>query len=77
MAVSRRVQRYKLTLLRGRQEAEGRITASTSNMSTPPVVWGCSVDAQRDRDRVPAVSFLIGQFFDNEVFEEDKLRYQM
>ena len=44
VAVSRRVQRYKLAL-RGHQEAEGSITASTSNISTP-MVWGCSVDAQ-------------------------------
>ena len=44
VAISRRVQRYKLAL-RGRQEVEGRRTGSTSNSSTP-MIWGCSVDAQ-------------------------------
>ena len=42
VAISRRVQRYKLAL-RGRQELEGT-TRSTSNASRP--IWGCSVDEQ-------------------------------
>ena len=42
VAISRRVQRYKLSL-RGRQEMEGR-TASFG--SSTPMVWGWSVDAQ-------------------------------
>ena len=43
VAISRRVQRYKLAL-RGRQEAVGRIR-STPHASTP-MIWGCSVDEQ-------------------------------
>ena len=43
VAISRRVQRYKLAL-RGRQELEGT-TRSTSNASRP-MIWGCSVDEQ-------------------------------
>ena len=39
VAISRRLQRYKLTL-RGRQEVEDQRTTSTSNMSTP-MIWGC------------------------------------
>ena len=43
VAISRRVQRYKLSL-RGRQEAEER-TRSTSRASTA-MIWGQSVDQQ-------------------------------
>ncbi|CAB1096631.1 unnamed protein product [Ectocarpus sp. CCAP 1310/34] len=43
VAISRRVQRYKLAL-RGRQDAENRRTRSTSDQSTP-MIWGWSVDA--------------------------------
>ncbi|CAB1096495.1 unnamed protein product [Ectocarpus sp. CCAP 1310/34] len=43
VAISRRVQRYKLAL-RGRQDAENRRTSSTSNQSTP-MICGWSVDA--------------------------------
>ncbi|CAB1096152.1 unnamed protein product [Ectocarpus sp. CCAP 1310/34] len=43
VAISRRVQRYKLAL-RGRQDAENRQTRSTSNQSSP-MIWGWSVDA--------------------------------
>ena len=43
VAISRRVQRYKLSL-RGRQEAE-RSTRSTFRASTP-MIWGQSVDEQ-------------------------------
>ena len=39
VAISRRVQRYKLAL-HGRQEVEDQRTGSTS------MIWGCSVDAQ-------------------------------
>ena len=38
VAISRRVQRYKLSL-RGRQEAEGRRIRSAPNASTP-MIWG-------------------------------------
>ncbi|CAB1119445.1 unnamed protein product [Ectocarpus sp. CCAP 1310/34] len=43
VAISRRVQRYKLAF-RGRQDAENRRTRSTSDQSTP-MIWGWSVDA--------------------------------
>ncbi|CAB1098594.1 unnamed protein product [Ectocarpus sp. CCAP 1310/34] len=43
VAISRRVQRYKLAS-RGRQDAEKRRTRSTSNKSTP-MIWGWSEDA--------------------------------
>ena len=43
VAISRRVQRYKLSL-RGRQHEEGRRAGLASNTSTP-MIWGWSVDA--------------------------------
>lgn len=42
VAISRRVQRYKLSL-RGRQEFENRASATTNST---PMVWGWSLDAQ-------------------------------
>ena len=44
VAISRRVQRYKLSL-RGRQHKEGRRAGLASNTSTPPMIWGWSADA--------------------------------
>ena len=43
VAISRRVQRYKLSL-RGRQHEEGSRAGLASNTSTP-MIWGWSVDA--------------------------------
>ena len=43
VAISRRFQRYKLSL-RGRQQEEGRRAGLASNTSTP-MTWGWSVDA--------------------------------
>ena len=43
VAISRRVERYKLSL-RGRQQEEGRRAGLASNTSTP-MIWGWSVDA--------------------------------
>ena len=43
VAISRRVQRYKLSL-RGRQHEEGRRAGLASNTSIP-MIWGWSVDA--------------------------------
>ena len=43
VAISRRVQRYKLSL-RGRQQEEGKRAALASNTSKP-MIWGWSVDA--------------------------------
>ncbi|CAB1098120.1 unnamed protein product [Ectocarpus sp. CCAP 1310/34] len=57
VAISRRVQRYKLAL-RGRQDAENRRTRSTSNQSTP-MIWGWSVDASKN-----AFSFKVGVLFE-------------
>lgn len=42
VAISRRVQRYKLSL-RGRQEIEGRTTRTGESA---PMIWGWSLDAQ-------------------------------
>ena len=42
VAISRRVQRYKLSL-RGRQEIEGR---ATGNGDSAPMIWGWSLDDQ-------------------------------
>ena len=42
VAISRRDQRFKLSL-RGRQQEEGRRAGLASNTSTP-MIWGWSVD---------------------------------